>query len=127
MDDKQAALNAFSGCAPDDPEVLHVGGDMARLNGSFEAATLRKIADVLDPPQPDPRLDEAIALAKRQAERIQALERRLAEAQRRGPPVGYVHDDGYRYMPTEVFEAWSERCATPEIAAEWSPVGRVAV
>ena len=35
--------------------------------------------------------------------------------------VGYVHEDGMRYMPVEVFRAWSKRVASaaPE---EWAPV-----
>lgn len=39
-------------------------------------------------------------------------------------PVGYLHADGQRYMPAEVFLAWSKLYGTPQTVAEYQPVYR---
>lgn len=37
--------------------------------------------------------------------------------------VGYVHEDGQRFMSREIFKAWTELRATATEAAQWKPVG----
>ena len=37
--------------------------------------------------------------------------------------LGFVHVDGQRFMPREVFLAWAEQRAAIEERAQWRPVG----
>lgn len=36
--------------------------------------------------------------------------------------VGFIHRDGQRFMPTQVFDAWKKERAQPGEAEEWRPV-----
>lgn len=37
--------------------------------------------------------------------------------------LGYVHIDGQRFLPRDVFRPWAEQYATREQRAQWRPVG----